>query len=153
MRQRQTINRNTTEISKKFIGINFPFGNEQQMFDLSVTTEEQTISNLKVLLITSIGERYHNPNFGTRLKEMLFENKSTDIYNRIKEEISSAISYWLPQIKIEKLIVTDADNSISDGNINNTLVANLYFRVTEQGANQEIIIFINGFGNLDVQST
>lgn len=152
MRQREVIQRNNIEIQKKYIGVNFPFGNEQQMFDLSVTTEEQTISNLKILLMTSVGERYHNPNFGTRLKEMLFDNNSDDMKSRIKEELTSSISYWLPQIQIDNLTVEDAKSNVYANNIDNTLVATLFFRVGEQGANQQIIVFLNEFGNLQVNN-
>lgn len=145
-RKRQHIKRNKLEIAKKFIGVNFPFGYEQTLFDLSVTTEEQTISNLKVLLTTDVGERYGNVSFGTNLRWLLFENKNQDLIEKIKREIESSIKFWLPQILIDKIQVED---SIDE----NTITIKLDYRVTEQGANQQIIIYANNFGELNIIDT
>ena len=46
------------------VGITLPFGKDKGLFSLSYTTEEQSISNLKNLLLTRKGERLFQPEFG-----------------------------------------------------------------------------------------
>ena len=44
-----------------------------QSFTPLYLTTDQAYENLKTLLLTRKGERYHQPNFGTRLLNILFE--------------------------------------------------------------------------------
>ena len=88
------------------IGITLPFGKNKGLFSLSYTTEEQSISNLKNLLLTRKGERLFQPEF--------------------------------------KLTVTpDFDR--------NYVNISLDFKVTEQGANQQITIFVDSAGTTTIE--
>ena len=57
------------------IGVMLPLGGTP-IFKSSYTTEEQTLSNLKNLLLTRKGERPFQPEFGTEIYSLLFENLS-----------------------------------------------------------------------------
>ena len=79
------------------IGITYPFNGDslgrtdtqnyasgsasgnQGVFGLSFSTEEQAISNLKNLILTSKGERFKQPDFGCRLAFFIFEQNSEEI--------------------------------------------------------------------------
>lgn len=109
------------------------------VFVLSYTTEEQSISNLKNLILTRKGERIMHPDFGTRLYNTVFEQNTDNLIETIQTELEDDIKYWLPYITITKLQVTaDIDNySIS---------ISLVFKVSERGANQTIKIFVSQNG-------
>ena len=79
------------------------------MFGRTQTTLEQAGSNIKNLLLTAKGERVMQPNFGSRLRELLFEQYTEDLSSRIQEEIQEAISTWLPYINIASVNIIQSD--------------------------------------------
>ena len=87
-----------------FIGLKLPFNRDKSgLFGRTQTTLEQAGSNIKNLLLTAKGERVMQPNFGSRLRELLFEQYTEDLTERIKQEIQEAMSIWLPYIDIAKV--------------------------------------------------
>ena len=95
------------------IGLKLPFNRGKSgLFPQTQTTLEQAGSNIKNLLLTAKGERIMQPNFGSRLRELLFEQYTEDLTERIREEIGEAMSTWLPYINIAKVdIIQDETNS------------------------------------------
>ena len=91
------------------IGLSFPLGFiGSRMFNRTKTIEEQAQHNLKSLLLTNIGERPHQPEFGSRLLEVVFEFKDDAV---IEQVINEAVDKWLPYITINEVTtVTDAVN-------------------------------------------
>ena len=85
------LNKNVT------IGVAFPL-NDTNMFRGTETVNEQNKSNLINLLLTQLGERINNPNFGIGLKNLLFEN-NVDIDN-LKEIITKQTARYIPGIKV-----------------------------------------------------
>ena len=89
-----------------FIGLKLPFNRDKSgLFGRTQTTLEQAGSNIKNLLLTAKGERVMQPDFGSRLRELLFEQYTEDLTDRIKQEIQEAMSTWLPYIDIAKVDV------------------------------------------------
>jgi phage baseplate assembly protein W len=88
------------------VGIKLPFiGRSGNLFELSYSTEEQAISNLKNLILTRPGERILQPLFGTELQNALFEQNDDILKERIQISISEAVEFWLPYIGINELII------------------------------------------------
>lgn len=88
------------------IGIKLPIvGKRGNLFDLSYSTEEQVLSNLKNLLLTTRGERIMQPFFGTNIRKVLFNQNTEDLKEQIAIEISEAINFWLPYVDIVNLDV------------------------------------------------
>jgi len=86
------------------VGIKLPFiGKTGNLFELSYSTEEQAISNLKNLILTRPGERILQPLFGTELQNALFEQNDDILKERIQISISEAVEFWLPYIGINEL--------------------------------------------------
>jgi len=122
------------------VGVKLPFGKPNGLFAQSYTTEEQATSNLKNLLLTRKGERPFQPDFGSDVYSLLFENIDINLEERISETLSEDIKFWLPYIVIDNIDVqTEPDR--------NFVKIELRFRVTEQGANQQIIIFYDSAGS------
>ena len=69
----------------KYVGIRFPLDHSPEgFFYKTKTVLEQSKANLQNLLLTKQGERIFQPEFGSQLKSILFE-QGPDIPNRIKE--------------------------------------------------------------------
>ena len=57
-----------------YVGVRFPLDHSQEgFFYKTKTILEQAKSNMRNLLLTSKGERVMQHNFGSRLRELLFE--------------------------------------------------------------------------------
>jgi len=95
------------------IGLKLPFTRDRAgLFGTTENTLEQAGYNIKNLLLTAKGERVMQPDFGSRLRELLFEQYTEDLTERIREEIGEAMSTWLPYINIAKVdIIQDETNS------------------------------------------
>lgn len=91
----------------KPIGVTIPFNNPNGIFFKSFTNKDQVLSNLKNLLLTAKGERYFEPDFGTDIRSILFENitDEQEFSNRLRGEITSAITRWLPYLVISEITV------------------------------------------------
>jgi len=114
-------------------------------FNMSRTTEEQSVSNFINLLLTKSGERYMQPLFGIGLQYRIFENNTSDLRSLISRDIHQQTKYWLPYIIINKVDIgdgSDLENLNSDSE--NAIHINIQFKVTEQGANRAITIFRRG---------
>lgn len=133
------------------VGVKLPFNNPVKgVFDLSYSTEEQSISNLKNLLLTSKGERRYLPTFGTGIMNLLFDPNTPDIAESLKDEISSSIYFWMPYIIINGIDIQQKMNSLAYES-EHGLSITIKFRVSNQGANQTIILDINQSGNISIQ--
>ena len=94
------------------IGLKLPFNRGRSgLFPQSETTLEQAGSNIKNLLLTAKGERVMQPDFGSRLRDLLFEQYTEDLTDRIKDAIEEAMSTWLPYIVISQVdVIQDETN-------------------------------------------
>ncbi len=120
----------------KPIGVTLPFNNPNGIFFMSTTNKIQVMSNLKNLLLTSKGERYFQPEFGTDIRSILFENitDEDDFTNRIRDTIENAISIWLPYLVVTQLTVTlnlSEDGRVYDPNH----AVGIFLRVLISGTN------------------
>lgn len=123
------------------VGIMLPMTDTNgSLFKLSYTTQEQAISNLKNLLLTSMGERVMQPMFGTNIPKFLFEPLTNNLLDKIEQHVRFSINFWLPYIVIENLEIEGfygTDLGIDGSGIN----LRLWVRITEDGANIPITIF------------
>ena len=126
------------------VGIKLPFSKNSGLFDLSYSTEEQAISNLKNLLLTRKGERVFQPTFGSQIYALLFEPITLDLKQRLEEGILADVNFWLPYIIIDKVNVTPNEDK-------NFVAISLNFRVTEQGANEQIILYVDSAGTATIE--
>jgi phage baseplate assembly protein W len=94
------------------IGLKLPFTRDRAgLFGTTENTLEQSGHNIKNLLLTAKGERVMQPDFGSNLRTLLFEQYTEDLTDRIKEEIQEAMSTWLPYIVISSVsIIEDETN-------------------------------------------
>jgi len=73
---------------------------------------EQSKANLQNLLLTTPGERIMQPEFGSQLKFIVFE-QGQDIPSRIEETIRSSVDKFLAYINIINVFTTQQDNTVN----------------------------------------
>lgn len=106
------------------------------VFESSFSTEEAVISNLKNLILTAKGERYMQPNFGTNIQSILFENNTDDMRSLLRETIEQDVQYWLPYVKLKKVELKSSEDM-------HTISIKLNFRIDTVGANVVINVLAN----------
>ncbi len=109
------------------------------VFGSTYTTLDQSISNLKNLLLTQKGERIMQPNFGTNIYKTLFENNTRDIESSIKKTLTKDINFWLPYITVTDIkLMSSADR--------HELIIAVHFQITNIGSNLVINIIASENG-------
>jgi phage baseplate assembly protein W len=98
------------------IGISLPL-NGNAVFNQTYSQREQIKSNLTNFLLTNKGEKLFKPEFGTKIRQKLFE-PITNIIN-FQDELRSEISkYFMEQLSLVSLkVVPDYDGSLIEINI------------------------------------
>ena len=87
-----------------YIGLSFPLRRDNNNdFKLTKTSLEQAQHNLKNLFLTFPGERVGQPEFGSRIRELCFEQVDDELPNRIEEEVRRTVSNWLPYINVQEV--------------------------------------------------
>jgi phage baseplate assembly protein W len=113
-------------MAESFINIRFPFFDSPKGYflDMTKTNKDAIKSNLMHLLLTNKGERLYLPDFGTNLRQYLFEPNLDSVSTDIKTEIQTAIDKYIPKLKIDKLEVKTSINN------EHTVVVRLEYTVT-----------------------
>jgi phage baseplate assembly protein W len=96
----------------KGIGINIPFDGPTGL-NITYNTKDAIRTNLLNFLLTGTRERILNPNFGSNIRNQIFEQISENSLNNIEDIIYTYIKDKFPQIKLEELIITPDNNTIS----------------------------------------
>ena len=121
---------------RKYIGLSFPLrADNNNDFALTKTSLQQSQHNLKNLLLTYPGERVHQPNFGSKLRQLCFEQLDDGLPIRIEEEIKRSVSNWLPYINI-----IEVQTLTSDSDINNIYVTVKYSTILNPQTMQQITL-------------
>ena len=107
-------------------------------FEQAFTSYDQAKSNLKNLLLTKKGERVMQPEFGTGLHSLLFEQADDMLEQKLEQVITDSVSFWLPYITIETIDI-EMTNEMKDMNRANMSIG---FRVGNQIETQEITFTI-----------
>ena len=77
----------------------------------NMTLDEVAQQNIKMIVLTSPGERVMEPDFGVGIRNYLFEQETPFLVNDIRKKISNQVQRYAPFIKIQKLNINiDSDN-------------------------------------------
>jgi phage baseplate assembly protein W len=98
-------------------GIDYPFKDSPKGDYLNMTEipEKEVRANLIHLLLTRKGSRYYLPDFGTRLYEYIFDQNDIVSYNHIEEEIREGVKKYIPNLDINSINITSAEDDPSQG--------------------------------------
>jgi len=67
--------------------------------------------NLKNLILTSPGERVMMPGFGVGVRRFLFEQMSSDVFNRLTSEIYQQVNTHMSFVNIEDVRISTFENN------------------------------------------
>jgi len=92
-------------MAERFINIEFPFhdDNKGKFLSMNNISERAIKSDLMHLLLTNNNERLYLPSFGANLRKYLFEQNDNEVQGRIKEEIQTAVSKFIPNLKVDEI--------------------------------------------------
>jgi phage baseplate assembly protein W len=129
------------DITKGTLGIKLPMNSKtgRGVFNMSYTTEEQSVSNFVNLLMTRQGERYMQPEFGVGLPWYLFEQNTEELLSEIDTVIRMQAALWLPYITIYEISIKN-NVQLSEGH---TIGIMIEYSTSEYGANKFLTIFNN----------
>tara|TARA_R100000805_G_C3615583_1_gene117094 strand:- start:1438 stop:1899 length:462 start_codon:yes stop_codon:yes gene_type:complete len=98
-------------------GIGFPLNydkNTYGFFKRNFRYYEQIQDNIKTLLLTQPGERVGNPEYGCRLKEIVFEqNVPETLKPQVEERIKEALDRFLPFVTLEETKLQANKNTLN----------------------------------------
>ena len=97
------------------IGLALPLQIGNSAFRQTFTMMDQVGVNIQNLLLTTRGERIMQPEFGSYLGEILFEQETDNIAASIENAITSALAIWLPYVSIHEINI-DTSNQTKDKN-------------------------------------
>ena len=133
--------KDTKDFDSYAYGITLPLRKgETGFFEQAFVSFEQAKSNLKNLLLTKKGERVMQPNFGTGLHSLLFEQIDDNLESKIQETITKNVNYWLPYVNIKNIDV-EMTNELKDQNRVNL---SLEFTVGNQTDLHELTFTVQG---------
>lgn len=98
--------------NNKTISIKFPFKDDTtngKLFAMNTTTIDDIRSSLYFFLNTKKGERWYDPEFGTRLHEFLFEKNDGVTANAIKISLKEDVEKYFRNLKIEEILIDQSE--------------------------------------------
>tara|TARA_Y100000361_G_C11002592_1_gene260116 strand:+ start:146 stop:574 length:429 start_codon:yes stop_codon:yes gene_type:complete len=118
-----------------FIGLSFPLRRDNKNdFAMTKNSIQQAVHNLRNLLLTHVGERVGQPEFGSRLREICFEPEDKDLPEKIETEVRRSVEFWLPYINIQEV------RTLTDSADENKIFVELTFSTSTDPESQSQII-------------
>jgi phage baseplate assembly protein W len=110
------------QINDYAIGLSLPLQMTTNTFNQTYDNLLQLKSNVKNLLLTRKGERLAQPNFGTNLHSLLFEQNDDSLEGKIYQAIDGSVKYWLPQLSINEISVEATDEMRNENMVGVSIV-------------------------------
>ena len=125
---------------RKYVGLSFPLRSDNNNdFALTKNSSQQARHNLRNLLLTQVGERVGQLEFGSNLRALIFEPDDKNLPIKIEEEVTRATSRWLPYINIQNV------QTLSDEGNKNKVFIQISFSTTLNADTYESITLDAGF--------
>ena len=105
------------------VGISIPFS-PPSCFSSTYTNKDATKVNLINYFLTEPGSRPLNPEFGGGLGKFIFEQIVDDNLDVLKEDVSSKLNLYFPQVEITNLEVTAQEDR-------NTITVVLDYKISQ----------------------
>ncbi len=100
-------------VKRKFKDISMSFEKNPLNDDLiSLSNTSAIARSIRNIVFTSPGEKFFNPNFGSRISESLFENVDEVSALAIEDEIRSSIINFEPRVNLlDTVVVPNPDDN------------------------------------------
>lgn len=107
----------------EFKGFRFPFQASPREVPASAVPPQLLTDSIKQILLTEKGERVMRPDFGTRLRGMLFDNIDPNFVELVRREVVDAITRWEPRVQVKRVEVVQDREFESKVTVNVEFVA------------------------------
>lgn len=113
-------------------GLKFPFQFHKRSGGTRISTatsQEHTHIHESILQIlgTRPGERFMNPEFGSRLKDLVFEQNDAVLKGFVRHHVIAAIRRWEKRVRVSDVSFDDSAANID----RNVLLVRIAYRVIE----------------------
>ena len=100
-------------VKRKYKDLSMSFETNPLNDDLVSLSDTAAIArSIRNIVFTSPGEKFFNPDFGSRVSESLFENVDNVSALAIKDEIKSSIINFEPRVKLlDTIVVPNPDDN------------------------------------------
>lgn len=115
------------------VGVDLPFSGNA-VFNSTYETKDALKANLINYFLTNKGERYLNPDFGSDIKKLLFDNLTEEKIDTLEGIVARDIDLFFPRVRPtdinvladpdQNLVVLQMKYSIIDTNIEDELIIN-----------------------------
>lgn len=111
-------------VSQSFKDVSMSFKVNPLNNDLVALKNTNAIArSVRNIILTSPGEKFFNPDFGSNVSKLLFENLDEVTALAIRDEIETAINNYEPRVSLIDVEVTpDFDNNSLDAKIKYCIV-------------------------------
>ena len=103
-------------VSQGFKDISMTFQSNPLNNDLIVIKNVNAIArSIRNIVLTTPGEKFFDPDFGSNVSRLLFENVDDITASQIQEEIEFSINNYEPRVKLLNVkVIADNDNASFD---------------------------------------
>ena len=103
-------------ISRGFKDLSMTFKSNPLNGDLIGLKDANAIArSVTIIVMTYPGEKFFQPDFGSKVSRLLFENVDDITASQIQEEIEFSISNYEPRVNLTNVtVVADNDNALFD---------------------------------------
>ena len=94
--------------------IKFPLEDDvstNRFFQMNSVTKDAYTSDLLLLLLTTKGERYYEPDFGTNLIKFIFEPNDNVTLGDVERDIKETVKNYIPSFTITNIVFSDLVDS------------------------------------------
>lgn len=112
--------------NNRTISIKFPFRDDEtngKLLKMNTTTVDDIRSSLYFFISTKKGERWYDPDFGTRLHEFIFEKNDGITAREIRDSIKTDVEKYFNNVTIQEIAIDQSENT-------NRLTINISFIYT-----------------------
>lgn len=124
---------------EKGINLKFPLrAYRKGFFESNSTTLDAVREDIKVLLLTTKGERLINSDIGTNISVfsgILFDQRNrAEMKTRVENEIREALSKWMPNVTLTSLEIVIKDDETGYGLTDNEILIRMQYVVNNNEA-------------------
>ena len=103
-------------VSQGFKDISMSFQSNPLNSDLIVIKNVNAITrSIRNIVLTTPGEKFFDPDFGSNVTKLLFENVDDITASQIQEEIEFSINNYEPRVRLTNVeVIADNDNASFD---------------------------------------
>ena len=109
-------------------------------YALHKSLKDMAEQNLKMVILTSPGERVMIPEFGVGIRNYLFEPNNNQTINTIRDRIREQVGKYLPYIKLMSLELFSPQISLQEGIDSSALIVKIKYNIPAANVISELTI-------------